>query len=88
MSSSLLYTGSEDGTINLWDLRLKKNCVNIYKGENDSCNKSGTDLADTCPESIHLALKFNLHQQRFFSQIFDLLIIILYIYGYFERNVQ
>lgn len=32
--SSLIYTGSEDGTIKLWDLRLKDKCVSIYKGKN------------------------------------------------------
>lgn len=34
--SPKVYTGSEDGTIKLWDLRLKNKCVNVYKGKNIS----------------------------------------------------
>lgn len=30
--SSIVYTGSEDGTIKLWDLRLQEKCVSIFKG--------------------------------------------------------
>lgn len=30
--SSIVYTGSEDGTIKLWDLRLKEPCVSVFKG--------------------------------------------------------
>ena len=32
--SSIVYTGSEDGTIKLWDLRIKEKCVSVFKGKN------------------------------------------------------
>lgn len=31
--SSIVYTGSEDGTIKLWDLRIKEKCVSVFKGK-------------------------------------------------------
>lgn len=37
--SSIVYTGSEDGTIKLWDLRLREKCVSIFKDDSDSTLK-------------------------------------------------
>ncbi|XP_027854042.2 WD repeat-containing protein 89 [Aphis gossypii] len=34
--SSIVYTGSEDGTIKLWDLRLKEKCVSVFKDDTDA----------------------------------------------------
>lgn len=37
--SSIVYTGSEDGTIKLWDLRLTQKCVSIFKDDTDTSLK-------------------------------------------------
>ncbi|VVC35687.1 WD40/YVTN repeat-like-containing domain,WD40 repeat, conserved site,WD40 repeat,WD40-repeat-containing [Cinara cedri] len=37
--SSIVYTASEDGTIKLWDLRLKEKCVSVFKDDSDACLK-------------------------------------------------
>lgn len=38
--SSIVYTGSEDGTIKLWDLRLQEKCVSIFKGTKMCCTNN------------------------------------------------
>ncbi|XP_050419901.1 WD repeat-containing protein 89 [Adelges cooleyi] len=37
--SSIVFTGSEDGTIKLWDLRTKEKCSSIYKDDTDQSLK-------------------------------------------------
>jgi WD40 repeat protein len=31
--SSIVFTGSDNGTIKLWDLRLKEKCISVFKGK-------------------------------------------------------
>uniref|UniRef100_A0A2S2RB18 WD repeat-containing protein 89 n=1 Tax=Sipha flava TaxID=143950 RepID=A0A2S2RB18_9HEMI len=46
--SSIVFTGSDNGTIKLWDLRLKEKCISVFKDETDGSPKPITCFDVSC----------------------------------------